>query len=125
MGARYFHFEEAYISLGRDKSIVISRAKNENFSKRRTVGASKVDSRSFEIVVKNNKSQAVELAIFDQIPKPVINDISVEATERSGGVMDPATGRVKWELLLSPQERADLVMRYEVKYPKKERIILE
>jgi len=113
------------ISLGKDRSVVISREKNEEFSKRKSVGLNKVESRSFDIIAKNNKAQSIKLTIFDQLPKAAISDISITPTEISGGSIDEETNKITWALQLAPQEKVELKMRYEVKYPKKERVILE
>jgi len=113
------------ISLGRDRSIVIGRTKNEEFSKRRTVGSNKIDSRGFEIIARNNKSQAIKLTLFDQIPVSAISEIKVTSTEISNGLLDEDTGEVTWELNLVPQEQTNLILSYEVKYPKREKVNLE
>lgn len=113
------------ISLGRDRSIVIGRIKKEEFSKRRTVGSNKIDTRRFEIIVRNNKSQAIKLTLFDQIPIAAISNITVTSTELSNGQLNEETGGVTWEMNLSPQEQTILSLGYEVKYPKKEKVNLE
>lgn len=113
------------ISLGRDKSIVIGREKVDDFTKRRTLGANKIESRGFKIVARNNKSQSVKLTLFDQIPIAAISDISITATELSAGKLNEKTGGVIWELELSPKQQADFQLSYEVKYPKYEKVYLE
>lgn len=113
------------ISLGRDKSIVIGRKKVEEFSKKRTVGSNKIESRGFEIVAINKKSQPIQLTLFDQIPVSVNSNIQVTPENISNGLLDEKTGELTWKLNLAPQEQAKLNLQYEIKYPKKERVILE
>ncbi|MBR11375.1 MAG: hypothetical protein CMP48_27325 [Rickettsiales bacterium] len=113
------------LSLGRDKSIVIARNKVDTYSKRKVIGGNKIESRGFEIVVRNNKSQNINLTLFDQIPVPAISDISVSATDLSKGKLEELTGEVTWKLDLTPKEQKELKFAYEVKYPKHERITLE
>jgi hypothetical protein len=43
--------------LGRDKKIVIGREKNEQFSKRKSIGSNLVESRGFKIIARNKKAQ--------------------------------------------------------------------
>lgn len=113
------------ISLGRDKSIVIGREKNEQFSRRKPIGSNIVESRGFRIMVRNKKSQAIKLTIFDQIPVSIMSDITVDALEITSGQLDANTGEVKWELMIDGQQQKDLTLQYEVKYPKREKVLLE
>lgn len=113
------------ISLGRDKSVSIERTKIDDFSKRRTLGSNKVDSRGFKLKIRNQKDQVLKLKVFDQIPVSAISDISIEAVELSGGKLDEKSGKVTWELELEASEQVELILQYEVKYPKRERVILE
>jgi hypothetical protein len=113
------------ISMGRDRSIVMQREKVDQFSKKRSIGANITESRGFEITLKNNKSQAVTLQVKDQIPVSVNSAIEVTTGELSGGILDPLTGIVTWEITLAPGGQQKLSLRYEVKYPKSERVILD
>ncbi len=140
-GEANLYFEDAYvgrtildaktlqdtlgISLGRDKNIVVGREKNEQFSKRRTIGSNVVETRGFKIVARNKKSQPIKLTIFDQIPLSVMSDIFVSPVELTSGKLDIKTGKVKWELVIDGQQQRDINFQYEVKYPKREKVILE
>jgi hypothetical protein len=113
------------ISMGRDRSILMQREKVDQYSKKRSVGSNITESRGYEISLKNNKSQAVTLQLKDQIPISVNSNITVTTGELSGGTLDPLTGIVTWEITLPPGGQQKLSLRYEVKYPKSERIILD
>ena len=113
------------ISMGRDRSIVMQREKVDQYSKKRSVGSNITESRGYEISLKNNKTQAVTLQLKDQIPVSVNSNITVTTGELSGGTLDPLTGIVTWEITLPPGGQQKLSLRYEVKYPKSERIILD
>ncbi|RAI95350.1 mucoidy inhibitor MuiA family protein [Algoriphagus yeomjeoni] len=113
------------ISMGRDRSIVIQRDKNDEFSKKRAIGSNITESREYVITVKNNKSQAVTLNVEDQIPVSVNSDISVEALNLSGGKLDANTGIMTWTITLQPGAQQELKFQYEVKYPKREKVILD
>lgn len=113
------------ISMGRDRSIVMQREKVDQYSKKRSVGSNITESRGYEISLKNNKSQAVTLQLKDQIPVSVNSNITVTTGELSGGTLDPLTGIVTWEITLPPGGQQKLSLRYEVKYPKSERLILD
>jgi prefoldin subunit 5 len=113
------------ISLGRDKNIVIGRTKVDTFSKRRFAGTNTIETRQFEILVRNKKSQAIKLTLFDQVPVSAIGEITVTPTELSGGKHNEQTGEVKWELNLAGQQQQKLTLGYEVKYPRREKVVLE
>ena len=113
------------ISLGRDKNIVVGREKNEEFCKRKSLGMNVSESRGFKLMVRNKKSQPINITIFDQIPVSVVSDISVTPENLSNGSLDKHNGEITWQLTLEPQQQKDLHLHYEVRYPKKERIILE
>lgn len=113
------------ISMGRDRSIVIERKKNEEFSQKRFIGSNVTESRQFEISIRNTKSQPVSIKITDQIPISVNSDIQVEAKELSGGALNPQTGLIEWVVSLQAGEQKSLVFGYEVKYPKREKVILD
>lgn len=113
------------ISLGRDKSIVISRRKVDEFTKKRIIGSNKTESRGFQISVRNKKSEDIKITLFDQIPVAAVNDIVVTPSELSSGKLNNQTGEVTWEFLIGAQEQKDMLMQYDVKYPKNERVSLE
>lgn len=140
-GEANLYFEDAYvgrsildakslqdtltISLGRDKNIVVGREKNEQFYKRKIMGSNTVETRGFKIVTRNKKSQPIKITIFDQIPVSVVSDIVVSPLELSKGNLDADTGKITWEVMLEPQQQKDINLQYEVKYPRREKLILE
>lgn len=113
------------ISLGRDRSIVISREKDKQFSKRKVLGSSIQETNNFKIVVRNKKSQPIKLTLFDQVPVSVVDDITVTVLELAKGKLDNKTGEVTWEITIDSQQQKEINFQYQVKYPKGERIILE
>lgn len=113
------------LSLGRDQRVVIERKKVDDFTQKRFLGSNQVESRGYKITVRNRKSQPVTINVSDQLPVSRNSDIEVTATELSGGKRNTQTGEVSWELDIPAGEQQELTFGYEVKYPKKERVILE
>jgi len=66
------------ISLGRDKNIVLKRTSVKEFSKKQFLGSNKIDYRTFEISIRNNKKQSINLIIEDQFPVSTMKEIEVE-----------------------------------------------
>lgn len=110
------------ISLGRDKKLVVTRTKLKEFNNEKTVGSSKKETYSYEIVVKNTRKTPVEVELMDQIPVSQDAEIIVEATELSKGELDPATGFVTWHMNILPGETQKVVLTYTIKYPKSKQV---
>ncbi len=113
------------LSLGRDKSIVVTREKAKNFVAKQFIGSNKKETKVWEIEVKNNKSQPVKINIQDQFPISTNKEIQVEYIDYSGGKLDENTGIVNWNFELSPLGSKKLKTHYEVKYPKEKQVSLE
>jgi hypothetical protein len=113
------------ISLGRDKNILVQREKQEEFTKRRTLGTNKIETRGFKITVRNKKSSTINLTIYDQLPVSVISEITVTPNNLDNAKFDTQTGELKWQFTLPSQQQKELLFGFEVKYPKKEKVILE
>ena len=106
------------ITLGNDKRVVITRKKLEDFSSVKFLGTNKLQKFMYEIVVKNNKKEAVHLVLKDQYPLSTNKDIEVELDETSNAAVEKDNGGLSWQLTLAPNESKTLKFSYSVKYPK-------
>jgi hypothetical protein len=113
------------ISLGTDKNIVVTRTLQKELTQKESIGSNKKDTRDWLIEVKNRKNQPVSLLVEDQVPVSQNSAINVEAQELSGGNVDANTGKVTWNMNLKPQDDKKLELKYQVKYPKNQSIIVE
>ena len=113
------------ISLGRDKNINVKREKIKEFTTKRFIGSKKEESRGWDIDIKNNKSQQINMLLFDQVPVSTLEEIKVEVLETSAGKHDPKTGEIKWEFKIGPSESKKFSLNYFVKYPKYRKLIIE
>ncbi len=113
------------LSLGRDKNIVVSRTKLPNFTTKQFIGANKKEARAFEINIRNKKAQPITLIIEDQFPVSTNKDIEVTRLESSQAMVEEETGKLTWQVKINPAQQKKLTVSYEVKYPKKERVLLE
>jgi uncharacterized protein (TIGR02231 family) len=107
-----------FVSLGRDKRIVVKREKLKDFSSRKAIGTNQRDSYAYEIAVRNTKSEPVKITIEDQIPVSQNSQIEVTLTDAGGGLQDSGTGKLTWQLTLQPGESKKIVFKFDVKYPK-------
>lgn len=113
------------VSLGADNNITVRRERRVDFTSQKLIGANRVETKSFLISVRNNKKQPVDIRLHDQIPLSQNSSIEVSATELSGGNLDPATGKIRWDLKIAAQETREIILTYTVRYPKNQKVILE
>jgi len=113
------------ISLGRDKNVMVKRDKVQDFNKKQFFGNKKEDTRTWKIIVKNNKKQAINFVLLDQIPVSTLEEIEVIPENLSGGTLDKEKGEVKWKFTLKPADKNELELKYKVKYPKNRNLTIE
>ncbi|NND77858.1 MAG: DUF4139 domain-containing protein [Flavobacteriales bacterium] len=113
------------ISLGRDKQVIVTRVRQEDFTSKKFIGSNKKEQFGFEISVKNNRNIPVSIEVKDQIPVSKVDDISVDAIDISGGKLDEKTGIITWNLELQPRQTRKLRLAFSVKYPKNSNVNLK
>ena len=113
------------VSLGVDKGIQIERKLDKKFTGRKFLGSKRTDTRKWRIIIKNNKNQAVNIEVHDQVPVSDRSDVEVEVKDLSGGKMNTETGEVIWHLHLAPGKKKELILHYAVKHPKYDSLIIE
>lgn len=113
------------LSLGTDKNIVVSRILQKNLTEKNIFGSNKKETKDWLIEVKNRRTQAINLVVEDQVPVSQNSAIEVETQELSGGKIDPLTGKVTWKLNLKPLENKKLELKYQVRYPKNQNVIVQ
>lgn len=106
------------LTLGRDKRVVVNREKLTDFSSVKFLGANKKQTFTYEITVRNNKKEAVQMELKDQYPLTTDKDIEVELLQYDGAVKNDETGIVTWKAQLAPGEIKKYRLSYSVKYPK-------
>ncbi|MBS1525294.1 MAG: mucoidy inhibitor MuiA family protein [Bacteroidetes bacterium] len=113
------------LSLGTDKNIVVTRTSLKNLAEKSGFGSNRKETRDWQIEVKNRKSQTVNLLVEDQVPVSQNSSIEVETQELSGGQTDKNTGKVLWTFVLKPEGDKKVELRYQVKYPKNQSVIVQ
>ena len=113
------------LSLGRDKSVVVNREKVKDLTSKKFIGTKKEDTRAWNISVKNNKSQAIQMVLLDQVPVPTLEEIELDIEELSKGKRNKDTGEIKWNIDLDPGESLSLDLKYTLKYPKNRTLVID
>ncbi|KRB59363.1 hypothetical protein ASD98_22790 [Flavobacterium sp. Root186] len=106
------------LSMGRDKKVSIKREKVADKSGTKFLSAKKEQTFTFDITVRNNKKEAVELLLKDQYPLTTNKDIEVELLQSDSAKVNAETGILTWQLQLKPNETKKFRISYRVKYPK-------
>jgi TonB-dependent SusC/RagA subfamily outer membrane receptor len=106
------------LTMGRDKRIVIKREKLKDFSSVKFLGSNKKQIFTYEITVKNNKKDEVNMLLKDQYPISENKEVEVELIESNDAMVNTETGVLTWKLKLSPGEVKKVRFSYSVKYPK-------
>jgi len=113
------------ISLGIDKNIQVEREKITDFKSKNFFGSKKEELRNWKISIKNNKNQAINMLVFDQVPVSTNEEIKVELMNISNAIQNSETGELKWLFKLNPKETKTFELKYAVKYPKNKNLIIE
>ncbi|MGQ7868093.1 mucoidy inhibitor MuiA family protein [Sunxiuqinia sp. sy24] len=120
-----FATDTLQISLGKDKNVNVSRENQKDYTTRQFIGSKKEEIKSWHITVKNNKSQEINMIIYDQVPVSKREEIEVVIQNLSEGNQNKENGEVKWEFSLKPMEKKEFDLKYSVKYPKYKNLIIE
>jgi uncharacterized protein (TIGR02231 family) len=113
------------LSLGRDKGIIVSRTKDDQFKDKQFIGSKETRRLGWKIELRNTKSKAVNILVEDQIPISTSDEIEVSLRNDGGAKVEQELGKLTWELNLQPGESKALNFQYEVKYPKRMDLVLE
>ncbi len=106
------------LTLGRDKRIVVKREKLAEYSSVKFLGANRKQVFTYEITVRNNKKEKIELLLKDQYPISTNKEIEAELLQSSGAEVNTETGLLSWKMELAPGESKKYRISYSIKYPK-------
>jgi len=106
------------LTMGRDKRVVLKREKLKDFSSVKFLGSNKKQTFTYEITVKNNKKDEVNMLLKDQYPVSQNKEVEVELLESNAAAINEETGVLTWKLKLAPGEVKKVRISYSVKYPK-------
>ena len=105
-------------TLGRDKRVAVKREKLADFSSVKFLGTNKLQKFTYEITVKNNKKESIDLLLKDQYPLTTNKDIEVELIDNGKADVNTDLGILNWKLNLNAGESKKIRFVYSVKFPK-------
>jgi uncharacterized protein (TIGR02231 family) len=113
--------EEHELGFGADDAIRVKYAiAEEKRGETGIITASKTDTRSFRISVKNLHERAIPVTVLDQVPVSQNADIKVELTGKTAPTkrdVDDKRGIVAWDLTLAPDEERVIDFGYRASWP--------
>lgn len=114
--------DEFPISLGVDERIVVKRMKVEDKTAQKSLSSNKLETESYEISIRNNTKENIELEILDQLPISQTDKISVKTLNIGDGEYDGKTGSILWNRKINSGGSEKINFSYELKYPKEMQI---
>ncbi|WP_395054802.1 DUF4139 domain-containing protein [Flavobacterium sp.] len=106
------------LSMGRDKKINIKREKVADKSGTKFLSSFKEQTFTYDLTLRNNKKEAVNMLLKDQYPISTDKEITVTLLEDGSAKVNVETGILTWQLKLAPNETKKIRISYKVKYPK-------
>jgi uncharacterized protein (TIGR02231 family) len=106
------------ISMGRDKKIISKRETIEEFKARKNIGSNVRESLAYRITLRNTKNEPISIVMEDQVPISQDSRIEVELEEAKDASFNRETGKLTWKLTLQPLENKEVILKYNIKYPK-------
>lgn len=108
------------LSMGRDKKVTIKREKVVDQSGTKFLSSKKEQTFTFDITIRNNKKEAIEMLLKDQYPLSSNKDIEIELLQSDNAKVNLETGILSWQLQMKPNETKKIRISYKVRYPKDE-----
>ncbi len=106
------------LSMGRDKKISVKREKVVDKSGTKFLSSYKEQMFTYDLTIRNNKKEDIEMLLKDQYPLSSDKEITIELLEDGKAKVNTETGILTWELKLAPNETKKIRISYKVKYPK-------
>ena len=106
------------LSMGRDKKISIKREKVVDKSGTKFLSSYKEQTFTYDITVRNNKKEDIQMTLKDQYPLSTDKDITIDLLDDGKAKVNAETGILTWELKLTPNETKKIRISYKVRYPK-------
>ena len=107
------------LALGADEAIALKREEDRHFTETTGLtGHGRRLSYAYTLTVQNNRRTAAKIVVLDQIPVSRNEKITVSLLAPAKDQATTQTdGTVKWTLMLQPEEKRLLPLRFAVEYP--------
>jgi uncharacterized protein (TIGR02231 family) len=113
------------VTLGRDERISIRRKLLKKEEKGEFLGDDIMKTFTYELSVKNNRPNNVDIIIEDQIPVPNLEEIKVLLLSSDKAAYVKNTGMLSWTFNLPAKQKKLMEFKYSVKYDKDKQLVLK
>ena len=117
--------EDYVLSLGKDDNVIVKRELSKGYSKSQFIGNNRVETKSWGLSIKNNKTEPIEVILLDQYPISQNSDIKVDLKRDADANINKETGQLKWTLNIASLDKWSDYIEYEVKYPKDRNLLID
>lgn len=111
--------------MGKDRRVVCKRTKMKEMSSKNFLGNKIKQSVVWEIEIRNNKKEAINIEVQDQIPVSKDEDLEVQKDDMGGAELDNETGLLTWNKTIQPGETIKIRFGFSLRYPKNSKVSTE
>ena len=97
--------KEMTISLGIDDGITVTRKQDKNFKSKSFTGSNRILDRTYNLEIKNNKGNEINLVLMDRIPVSQNKEIKVDDIVTNNAVYDNEKGLLTWKMNLKASKK--------------------
>jgi uncharacterized protein (TIGR02231 family) len=105
------------ISLGREERIVVRRVRTNAHESKKRLSDKEEEIFTYEMTIRNNKKQPIEIEILDQIPLSRKDEIAVELLDRGKADYNKTFGKLTWTLMIEPGKSKNVAFSYSISSP--------
>lgn len=113
------------ITLGRDERISIRRKMLKKEERGELLSDNVMKTFTYELLVKNNRPNDIDIIIEDQIPVPGLEEIKVLLLSSDKAIYVKETGMLSWNFNLPAKLNKKMEFKYSVKYDKDKELVLK
>lgn len=110
--------DELSITLGDDKKISVRKEVIDDKSSVKMFSSYQEKTVTYDIVVRNNKKESIDIEIKDQFPLSKDESVKVELLQTDNAELDKEKGFLTWNVKISPSETKKIRVSYKVRFPK-------
>lgn len=110
--------DELNITLGDDKKVSISKEVIYDKGNVKLFSSYQEKTFTYDIIVRNNKKDAIDIEIKDQFPLSKDESVKIELLQSEKAQVDQEKGYLSWNVNISPSETKKFRVSYKVRYPK-------
>jgi hypothetical protein len=107
-----------YLSLGRDKNIVVKRTANKKVNSKSIFGSNVKEVVGYDIELRNNNTTEITVKVVDQIPITQRKEITIDELNAPEAKHNVKTGELSWLVRIPARQTKKVSYSFEMKYPK-------